>query len=156
LSNTAVLNGEFEAGFGNKQRLVIGLHGQVLESEGDVRYTITNEDLSASAGAYIDRLYAQLARYGDVPEVRAFVEAELSFYFATLLNEGLAEEMTMEDGSKVIVASSGVAANFLNILDLRAGSGNIELFGDNVTGSASLVARADSEIYIDNQSPLNL
>ncbi|QHE87193.1 leukotoxin LktA family filamentous adhesin [Hydrogenophaga sp. BPS33] len=156
LSNTAVLNGEFEAGFGNKQRLVIGLNGQILESEGDVRYTITNEDLSASAGAYIDRLYAQLARYGDVPEVRAFVEAELAFYFATLLNEGLAEEMTMEDGSKVIVASSGVAANFLNILDLRAGSGNIELFGDNVTGSASLMARADSEIYIDNQSPLNL
>ncbi|MDB5752986.1 MAG: hypothetical protein JWP65_3407 [Ramlibacter sp.] len=156
LGNTAVLNGAFEAGFGNKQRLVIGLRGQVLESEGDVRYTITNEDLSASAGAYIDRLYAQMARYGDVPEVRAFVEAELSFYFATLLHEGLAEEMTMEDGSKVIVASSGVAANFLNILDLRAGSGNIELFGDNVTGSASLMARADSEIYIDNQSPLNL
>jgi hypothetical protein len=156
LSNTAVLNGEFEAGFGNKQRLVIGLNGQVLESEGDVRYTITNEDLSASAGAYIDRLYAQLARYGDVPEVKAFVEAELSFYFATLLREGLAEEMTLEDGSKVIVASSGVAANFLNILDLRAGSGNIELFGDNVTGTASLMARADSEIYIDNQSPLNL
>lgn len=156
LSNTAVLNGAFEAGFGNKQRLVIGLNGQILESEGDVRYTITNEDLSASAGAYIDRLYAQLARYGDVPEVKAFVEAELSFYFATLLREGLAEEMTMEDGSKVIVASTGVAANFLNILDLRAGSGNIELFGDNVTGNASLVARADSEIYIDNQSPLNL
>lgn len=156
LSNTAVLNGEFEAGFGNKQRLVIGLNGQVLESEGDVRYTITNEDLSASAGAYIDRLYAQLARYGDVPEVKAFVEAELSFYFATLLREGLAEEMTLENGSKVIVASSGVAANFLNILDLRAGSGNIELFGDNVTGTASLMARADSEIYIDNQSPLNL
>jgi len=156
LSNTAVLNGEFEAGFGNKQRLVIGIDGQILESEGDVRYTITNEDLSASAGAYIDRLYAQLARYGDVPEVKAFVEAELSFYFATLLREGLAEEMTLENGSKVIVASEGVAANFLNILDLRAGSGNIELFGDNVTGSASLMARADSEIYIDNQSPLNL
>ncbi len=156
LSNTATLNGEFEAGFGNKQRLVIGKDGRILESEGDVRFTITNEDLSASAEAYIDRLYDQLARYGDVPEVKAFVEAELSFYFATLLREGLAEERTREDGSKVIVASSGVAANFLNILDLRAGSGNIELFGDNVTGTASLMARADSEIYIDNQSPLNL
>ncbi|TXI74221.1 MAG: leukotoxin LktA family filamentous adhesin [Limnohabitans sp.] len=156
LSSTAVLNGEFEAGFGNKQRLVVGVDGTVLESEGDVRYTITNEDLSASASAYVERLYDQLARYGDVPEVRAFVEAELSFYFATLLKEGLAEEMTMDDGSKVIVASSGVAANFLNIKNLRAGSGNIELFGNDVSGKASLTARADSEIYIDNQSPLNL
>ena len=156
LSNTAVLNGAFEAGFGNKQRLVIGLNGQILESEGDVRYTITNEDLSASASAYVERLYDQLARYGDVPEVKAFVEAELGFYFATLLKEGLAVEMTMDNGSKVIVASNGVAANFLNILDLRAGSGNIELFGNNVTGSASLMARADSEIYIENRSPLNL
>ena len=156
LSSTAVLNGEFEAGFGNKQRLVVGVDGTVLESEGNVRYTITNEDLSASASAYVERLYDQLARYGDVPEVRAFVEAELSFYFATLLKEGLAEEMTMDDGSKVLVASSGVAANFLNIRNLRAGSGNIELFGNDVSGTASLTARADSEIYIDNQSPLNL
>lgn len=155
IRNTAVLNGEFEAGFGNKQRLVIGLNGQVLQSEGDVRYTITNEDLSASASAYVERLYDQLARYGDVPEVKAFVEAELSFYFATLLKEGLAEEL-VQDGKKVIVASSGVAANFLNIKNLRAGSGNIELFGNNVTGTGSLTARADSEIYIENQSPLNL
>lgn len=156
LSSTAVLNGEFEAGFGNKQRLVVGVDGTILESEGDVRYTITNEDLSASASAYVERLYDQLARYGDVPEVRAFVEAELSFYFATLLKEGLAEEMTMANGTKVIVASSGVAANFLNIKNLRAGSGNIELFGNDVSGNADLTARADSEIYIENRSPLNL
>jgi hypothetical protein len=156
LSSTAVLKGDVEAGFGNKQRLVVGVNGTIVESEGDVRYTITNEDLSASASAYVERLYDQLARYGDVPEVRAFVEAELSFYFATLLKEGLAEEMTMSDGSKVIVASSGVAANFLNIKNLRAGSGNIELFGNDVSGTAKLVARADSEIYIENRSPLNL
>lgn len=156
LNSTSVLKGDVEAGFGNKQRLVVGVNGTIVESEGDVRYTITNEDLSASASAYVERLYDQLARYGDVPEVRAFVEAELSFYFATLLREGLAEEMTMANGTKVIVASSGVAANFLNIKDLRAGSGNIELFGNDVSGTAKLVARADSEIYIENRSPLNL
>ncbi len=156
ISNTAVLNGEFEAGFGNKQRLVVGVDGAILESVGDVRYSITNEDLSASASAYLSRLYEQLARYGDVPEVKAFVEAELSFYFSNLLKEGLAEQVIMDDGSTMIIPLEGAAANFLNIKDLRAGSGNIELFGNDVSGGASLTARADSEIYIENRSPLNL
>ena len=156
INNTAALKGAFEAGYGNKQRLVIDANGSIVESVGDVRYTITNEDLSASASAYVSRLYDQLARYGDVPEVKAFVQAELSFYFANLLKEGLAEEVTLDDGSTMIIPLEGAAANFLNIKDLRAGSGNIELFGDNVTGTASLTARADSEIYIENRSPLNL
>ena len=155
LSSTAVLSGQFEAGFGNKQRLVIGVNGAIIENVGDIRYTITNEDIGASASAYIEKLYAQLARYGDVPEVKAFVEAELSFYFSTLLREGLAEEQQQE-GVTVVVPKQGVAANFLNIKDLRAGSGNIELFGNNISGTASLTARADSEIYVENRSPLNL
>lgn len=155
LNSTASLSGQFEAGFGNKQRLVVSANGTILENTGDVRYTITKEDLSASAGAYVARLYDQLARYGDVPEIRAFVEAELSFYFASLIREGMAESY-VESGKTYYVALSGVDANFLNIKNLRAGSGNIELYGKNVTGNANLMARADSEIYIENNSPLNL
>jgi hypothetical protein len=155
MSTSASLSGQFEAGFGNKQRLIISANGTVLENTGDVRYTITKEDLGASAGAYVARLYDQLARYGDVPEIRAFVEAELSFYFSSLIREGLAESYT-EGGKTYYVALSGVDANFLNIKNLRAGSGNIELYGNNVTGSASLMARADSEILVENRSPLNL
>jgi len=155
LNTTATLSGQFEAGFGNKQRLIVSANGTILENTGDVRYTITKEDLSASAGAYVARLYDQLARYGDVAEIRAFVEAELSFYFASLIREGLAESY-VQDGKTYYVALSGVDANFLNIKNLRAGSGNIELYGNNVTGNAKLMARADSEIYIENNSPLNL
>ena len=155
LNTTASLSGQFEAGFGNKQRLIVSTNGTILENTGDVRYTITKEDLSASAGAYVARLYDQLARYGDVPEIRAFVEAELSFYFASLIREGMAESY-VQDGKTYYVALSGVDANFLNIKNLRAGSGNIELYGNNVTGNAKLMARADSEIYIENNSPLNL
>jgi hypothetical protein len=155
MNSTASLSGQFEAGFGNKQRLIVSTNGTILENTGDVRYTITKEDLGASAGAYVERLYDQLARYGDVAEVRAFVEAELSFYFATLIREGLAESYT-EGGKTYYVALSDVDANFLNIKNLRAGSGNIELYGKNVTGSANLMARADSEILVENRSPLNL
>jgi hypothetical protein len=127
----------------------------VVEKVGDIRYTITKEDLGASAGAYVARLYDQLARYGDVPEIRAFVEAELSFYFSTLIREKLAESY-VQDGRTYYVALEGVDANFLNIKNLRAGSGNIELYGNNVSGNAKLTARADSEIYVENRSPLNL
>jgi hypothetical protein len=155
LNTTATLSGQFEAGFGNKQRLIVSANGTILENTGDVRYTITKEDLSASAGAYVARLYDQLARYGDVPEIRAFVEAELSFYFASLIREGMAESY-VQDGKTYYVALSGVDANFLNIKNLRAGSGNIELYGNNVAGNAKLMARADSQIYIENNSPLNL
>jgi hypothetical protein len=155
MSTTASLSGQFEAGFGNKQRLIVSANGTILENTGDVRYTITKEDLGASAGAYVARLYDQLARYGDVPEIRAFVEAELSFYFSSLIREGLAESYT-EGGKTYYVALSDVAANFLNIKNLRAGSGNIELYGNNVSGTASLMARADSEILVENRSPLNL
>ena len=155
MTTTASLSGQFEAGFGNKQRLIVSANGTILENTGDVRYTITQEDLGASAGAYVERLYDQLARYGDVPEIRAFVEAELSFYFSSLIREGLAESYT-EGGKTYYVALSDVAANFLNIKNLRAGSGNIELYGNNVNGTASLTARADSEILVENRSPLNL
>jgi hypothetical protein len=157
LTANVTLKGLIEAGYGNKQKLVINPNGSVASSEGNIRYSIGTEDLAATGAAYLETLYNQLKNYGDIPEVKAFVEAELSFYLQTLLREGFASIETDPDtGATQIVPQENVPGTFLTLKNIRAGSGNVELFGNNVTGTASLVARADSEILIDNKSPMNI
>jgi hypothetical protein len=157
LTANVVLKGLIEAGYGNKQKLVINADGSVSSSEGNIRYSIGTEDLAATGAAYLETLYNQLKNYGDIPEVRAFVEAEMAFYLQTLLREGFATIETDPDtGATQIVPQENVPGTFLTLKNVRAGSGNVELFGNNVTGTASVIARADSEILIDNKSPMNI
>ena len=152
-----LLNGTIEAGYGNKQRIVINPNGSLAENTGSIRYSIGTEDLASTGAAYLDTLYAQLQNYGDIPEVKAFVEAEISYYLQTLLREGFATvETDPVTGLSSVVPQASVPGTFMTLKSVRAGSGNVELFGKNVTGSASLVARADSEILIDNRSPMNI
>ena len=152
LNSNTVLNGSFEAGYGNQQKLVIGPTGAILTNEGNIRYSMSVEDMAATGVSYLDALKAQMARYGNVPEVKAYIEAEVAFYEDMLLREGFAERTA--DGT--VVARANVPGTFLNLYNVRAGSGNIDLFGNNVSGRASLVARADSMIEIENQSPMNV
>ncbi|PUE20245.1 leukotoxin LktA family filamentous adhesin [Limnohabitans sp. WS1] len=157
LTANVALKGLIEAGYGNKQKLVINANGSVASSEGNIRYSIGTEDLAATGAAYLETLYNQLKNYGDIPEVRAFVEAEMAFYLQTLLREGFATIETDPDtGATQIVPQENVPGTFLTLKNIRAGSGNVELFGNNVTGTATVVARADSEILIDNKSPMNI
>ncbi|WP_439114113.1 leukotoxin LktA family filamentous adhesin, partial [Hydrogenophaga sp.] len=160
LTANSALSGLFEAGYGNKQVIVINPNGTLdaSKTQGNIRYSIGTEDLAATGAAYLDSLYDQLKNYGDVAEVRAFVEAEIAFYLESLVREGFAtlEENPDVPGQFKIVAQDNVPGTFLTVQNVRAGSGNVELFGNNVTGNAQLVARADSEILIDNKSPMNI
>lgn len=159
LNATTTLAGLFEAGYGNKQTIVINPNGSIdsSQTQGNIRYSIGTEDLAATGAAYLDTLYAQLQNYGSVPEVKAFVEAEIAFYLQTLLNEGFATIETDPDTGKTrVVPQASVPGTFITFQNVRAGSGNIELFGDNVVGTADLIARADSQILIDNHSPMNV
>jgi hypothetical protein len=157
LTANVALNGLIEAGFGNKQRLVIDANGQITENTGNMRFSIGTEDLASTGAAYLETLYNQLKNYGDIPAVRAFVEAELAFYLQTLLREGFATtETDPVTGATMVVPQENVPGTFLTLKNVRAGSGNVELFGNNVTGTASVVAKADSEILIDNKSPMNI
>ena len=158
------LNGVLEAGYGNKQIIVIQPNGQLdtSKTQGNIRYTITTEDLAATGVAYLDTLYAQLRNYGDNDpttdnEVETFVKAEIAFYLDSLVREGFAtREVDPATGLTEVVPLEKVPGTFLTLQNVRAGSGNVELFGNNVTGNASIVARADSEILIDNKSPMNI
>jgi len=164
LNANTYLSGEFEAGYGNKQVIVIKPNGQLdtTQALGNIRYTITTEDLAATGVAYLDTLYAQLKNYGDNDpntdnEVETFVKAEIAFYLETLVREGFAtREVNPDTGQTQVVALESVPGTFLTVQNVRAGSGNVELFGNNVTGNANIVARADSEIRIENQSPMNI
>ncbi|MGV0984367.1 MAG: leukotoxin LktA family filamentous adhesin [Limnohabitans sp.] len=157
LNANVVLSGLIEAGYGNKQRLVINPNGQIAENTGNIRFSIGTEDLASTGAAYLETLYNQLKNYGDIPAVRAFVEAELAFYLQTLLREGFATtETDPVTGATMVVPQENVPGTFLTLKNIRAGSGNVELFGNNVTGTASVIAKADSEILIDNKSPMNI
>ena len=164
LNANTVLSGLIEAGYGNKQVIVINPNGTLdaSQTKGNIRYSIGTEDLAATGAAYLDTLYAQLKNYGDNDpytdnEVETFVKAEIAFYLETLLREGFATLETDPDtGLTEVVAQQNVPGTFLTLQNVRAGSGNVELFGDNVTGNAEIVARADSEILIDNHSPMNI
>ncbi len=158
------LNGVLEAGYGNKQILVINPDGtpDELRSVGNIRYSIGTEDLAATGAAYLDTLYAQLKNYGDGNpkvdnEVETFVKAEIAFYLDALVREGYAtREVNPDTGLVEVMVQESVPGTFLTVENVRAGSGNVELFGNNVTGDADIIARADSEILIENQSPMNL
>ncbi|TXI73269.1 MAG: leukotoxin LktA family filamentous adhesin, partial [Limnohabitans sp.] len=164
LNANTYLSGLFEAGYGNKQIIVIKPNGQLdtTKTQGNIRYTIGSEDLAATGVAYLDTLYAQLKNYGDNDpttdnEVETFVKAEIAFYLDSLVREGFAtREVNPDTGQTQVVALESVPGTFLTVQNVRAGSGNVELFGNNVTGNASIVARADSEIRIENQSPMNI
>ncbi len=164
LNADTYLSGLLEAGYGNKQIIVIQPNGQLdaSKTQGNIRYTITTEDLAATGVAYLDTLYAQLKNYGDNDpttdnEVETFVKAEIAFYLDSLVREGFAtREVDPATGLTEVVPLEKVPGTFLTLQNVRAGSGNVELFGHNVTGNASIVARADSEILIDNKSPMNI
>ena len=65
-------------------------------------------------------------------------------------------ETDPDTGETRIIAQENVPGTFITFQNVRAGSGNVELFGNNVTGNASITARADSEILIENNSPMNV
>jgi hypothetical protein len=109
LNANVVLSGLIEAGYGNKQRLVINPNGQIAENTGNIRFSIGTEDLASTGAAYLETLYNQLKNYGDIPAVRAFVEAELAFYLQTLLREGFATtETDPVTGATMVVPQENV------------------------------------------------
>src|SRR3990167_2519486 len=104
LNANTVLSGLIEAGYGNKQVIVINPNGTLdaSQTKGNIRYSIGTEDLAATGAAYLDTLYAQLKNYGDNDpytdnEVETFVKAEIAFYLETLLREGFATLETDPD-----------------------------------------------------------
>ncbi|WP_018410451.1 leukotoxin LktA family filamentous adhesin [Methyloversatilis thermotolerans] len=168
------VDGLVDAGIQNKQRLVINYTGanpdniyddaniQVVEQTEGVHYTISTEDRVASLFSEIDRLTTLREQYSGDAASEAAYDNEINRITQQLLEEGLAsrELVTNENGVQVyqLVPLEAAPVKYINVQDVLARGGDINVTGDYLVGGAgaTLKARKDTEIFIDNNSPFYL
>ncbi|NQW80140.1 MAG: hypothetical protein HQ445_03085, partial [Polaromonas sp.] len=155
VTGVARLNGgTIEAGANNIQRITFDENGNVVTATkvGNISYTKSVEDLVGNGVAYLNKLYAQRSQYGDNAQIGALIE----YYETQLLAGGFADTQTRPDGSTYVTARDSVPANYITLNDVYARSGNIVVAANRFGGTGSLIANADNEITIINNSPYQL
>ena len=168
------VNGLVDAGIQNKQRLVINYTGanpnniyderniSIGEKTEGVRYTISSEDRVANLFNEIARLTTLRGQYAGDAASEAAYDNEINRVTQQLLDDGLAtlETVTNAQGVRVsqLVPLSAAPVKYINVQNVLARGGDINVTGDYLVGgsAATLKARKDTEIYIDNNSPFYL
>jgi hypothetical protein len=149
-----VNGGTIEAGANNIQRITFDENGNVVTATklGNISYTKSVEDLAGNGVAYLNKLYGQRAEFGG----NAQIEALITYYEDQLVTAGFAEVQYKPDGSSYVTARDSVPSNFITVNDVYAKSGNIVVAANRFGGTGSLIANADNEITIINNSPYQL
>lgn len=168
------VNGLVDAGIQNKQRLVINYTGanpnniyderniSIGEKTEGVRYTISSEDRVANLFNEIARLTTLRGQYAGDAASEAAYDNEINLVTQQLLDDGLAtlETVTNAQGVRVsqLVPLNAAPVKYINVQNVLARGGDINVTGDYLVGgsAATLKARKDTEIYIDNNSPFYL
>lgn len=141
------VNGTVAAGIQNKQFLTIDQNGTPsLQTEG-VRFTTSVENLVTNIFNEITRLSRARAAYAGNPDAQAALDAEIARLRAELADLGYA------DTANNNIPVETVNATFINLDDVKARGGNINVTGNFLAGSGSLSAPNDTEITIVNASP---
>lgn len=148
-----VNGGTIEAGANNIQRITFDANGNVVAGTkvGNITYTKSVEDLIGNGVAYLNKLYDQRSEYGS----SAQIEALITYYEDQLVGQGFADRVT-DNGNTFVTARDSVPSNFITLNDVYAKSGNIVVAANRFGGTGSLIANADNEITITNNSPYQL
>ncbi len=168
-STGVVVDGLLHAGIQNKQRLIIDRRlepdfdedGKPVEretfaiaeiTEGISNPKITQEDLVTNAFnriAYLKRLQIQYTN--DAAATSAY-QAEINYLEQELLRQGYADIVVKPDGSTSIFPILSLQAEFINIDDIWAKTGDVNITGDYLAGVGEIIAPNDTEITIINDS----
>ncbi len=149
VSTGVTVEGFLDAGIQNKQFLIIATDGTIEQQTDGVSFTITNENLATNLVERLKQLYELRAAYGTDPDAQAAFTAEINFVKQQLRQMGY-PATDPNEGSSFIVDKLNV--QFINVADVLARGGNINVTGDYLAGSGELRAASDAEITIENNS----
>ncbi|MCA3120832.1 MAG: leukotoxin LktA family filamentous adhesin, partial [Rhodocyclaceae bacterium] len=147
------VNGVVSAGIQNKQRLVIGTGaaGQddsIVEQSEGVRVSFSNENIVTNMLNDITRLTSLRAQYAGDPDAVAAYDAEIGRVRNELVQQGFATP----DGVPVV----DITSRFINVGEVRARGGDVNIRGEFLAGSGSVRAPNDTEISIINRGANSL
>lgn len=170
-ARTVNVNGKLETGIQNKQVLIIDpikegditafnidentgngnlAYNVTIQNSEGVSYSITKENLVGNLFARRQELENLKANYAGDDKAIAAYDSDIAYIDSQLASMGMLT--TDSSGNKVALASADVY--YLNVNNITAKSGNINVTADNLTGSGILQSPKDSSITIINNSPL--
>lgn len=94
--------------------------------------------------------------YADDPLSTAYIgyKTERQRIFDQLNQMGLVQELTDERGNKYQAAIEGMTVDYIELPDIVASGGNINIQSDTLSGSGSLKAQGAPEVVINNNTNL--
>ncbi|AZO95863.1 hypothetical protein [Halocella sp. SP3-1] len=148
-STAVTVDGLIRAGLRNKLYLEFDGAGNVVNQSDGVNYYLTDENLVSNMFDRLEELKKLRIAYYSDQDARAAYDAEISFLEQRMLRMGYAAK---DEATNDIYPSKNVPVSFINVEDIKARGGNINITADNLTGSGALKAPSDTEISIINNS----
>lgn len=135
--NDVIVNGTVNSGIHHEQFLTIDALGNITrQSDGVSVSLLGNQSLQRQIQQRIVLLQQLADQYSTDPDVRGAFLAEKSFL----------------EGKLAGLGGENIAFSFLDVDDILARSGNVNVTGDTFTGSGAIHAPGDVKIQIDNAS----
>ena len=182
-NNFVQADGNLVAGVQNKQYITIGNEGELVFLNPDTLKAVNNYDnqvavgtptIEASSGIDTDAIVVGTFDYGtalfdrynelgdlmqgyaDDPLSTAYIgyKTERQRIFDQLNQMGLVQELTDERGNKYQAAIEGMTVDYIELPDIVASGGNINIQSDTLSGSGSLKAQGAPEVVINNNTNL--
>ncbi len=158
--NSAIaINGSLFAGVNNEKHITIDQDGHVhvvgangKEEDASQYYTETQKSLYTEMQTQMTNLQQMLADYGNDPVYKAFYEQEINALKEQMKAMGLLVEYVDKGGNEQFYIREDITTPYIQIHDLQAGAGAVELLTDNVTGSGNIETTSGAEISITNNS----
>ena len=182
-NNFVQADGKLVAGVQNKQYITIGKEGELVFRNPDTLEAVNNygnqvavgkPTIEASSGVDTGAIvvgtfdygttlferYNELGElmqgYADDPSSTAYIgyKTERERIFDQLNQMGLVQTLTDEKGNKYQAAIEGMTVDYIELPDIVASGGNINIQTDTLSGSGSLKAQGAPEVVINNNTNL--
>lgn len=158
-SSTIAINGSIFAGVNNEKHITIDQDGHVhvvgangREEDASQYYTETQKSLYTEMQTQMTNLQQMLADYGNDPVYKAFYEQEINALKKQMKAMGLLVEYVDKGGNEQFYIREDVTTPYIQIHDLQAGAGAVELLTNSVTGAGNIETTSGAEISITNNS----
>lgn len=147
--------------YGNGQESAVGADGLIVDySEGvdGNGIEIGTFDYGTTLFDRYNELGELMAGYSEDTSSTAYLgyKAERQRIFEQLQSMNLIKEMTNDKGQKYYVQVEGMTVDYIELPDIVASGGNINIQSDSLSGSGGLTAQGAPEVVINNNTNLYL